>query len=605
VQAVPAEPHAITTVQGTVNLPPISVALLNSLTSLPENTSTASRTKLGDILIADDGYGENLVAITGADAASFEVEEYTLYLKSGVVLDYESGKTSFSITVEVDDPSVGFSPDLSTTYELAISDVDDTNDGSASFSISGSAIVGNTLGALLASNDPDGNGVGGFTYSWQSSTNGSDWSEIGTASSYAVADDDQGKHLQLVVSYTDGQGFSESVATAAGLVPLLPTLSISGPTLGQLEGNIGSTAHAFTITRSGDLNIASSVAWTVAGNGANPVNGLDFAGAQLPSGLALFAVGQTTFPLSITVVGDGMVEADEVFSVTLSSPTGAHLSPTGSQATSQILNDDLPEATYTLSPSADPVYEGNLLRIGLSTTNVEVGRRLYWQLSGTGITASDVSDGLLSGESLIGADGRTSFTTTLATDGASDPDEQLEVRLFTDASRTQQVGTTLLVTIKEPSVGASTDGNDVITGTTAGEILTGVPEGSSRRGQGTVDRLTGAGGDDSFVLGDARGPYYNDGTSGLGTSDLAVITDFNAGDKIQLYGTSANYSLAASFYGGSSGVRINLRPGTPLPQTGGGSVPLVGQEAIGFIQGATLSTFNLSSSSQFQYITPD
>jgi hypothetical protein len=117
-----------------------------------------------------------------------------------------------------------------------------------------------------------------------------------------------------------------------------------------------------------------------------------------------------------------------------------------------------------------------------------------------------------------------------------------------------------------------------------------------------VDRLQGAAGPDIFVLGDTQGPYYNDGTSGLGTSDMAVISHFTAGDRIQLYGNSANYSLAAGFYSGVLGVRINLRSGTPLPQPGGGTVALIGAEAIGFVEGATLSSLTLANPSQFQYI---
>jgi subtilase family serine protease len=475
------------------------------------------------------------------------------------------------------------------------------NNGSASFSIIGTTAVGNTLSAQVASNDPDGNGAGGFDYRWQTSTDGSSWSEVGTASSYTLAMADEGKQLQLVVGYIDGQGFSESVTTSAGLVPLLPLVSISGPTVGLTEGNSGSMPHPFSITRSGDLSIASSVHWAVNGTGANPATSLDFAGAALPSGLAVFAAGQDTFPLSINVVGDGLLEADESFSVSLASPIGARLSPTTSVATSVILNDDLPQATYTLSASADPVYEGHPLRIGLSTTNVEAGRSLYWQLGGAGITSADVSDGVLNGTSLIGVDGRAAFLTTLAADGVADPDERLDVRFFLDSARTQQVGGTLQVTIKELSPNQITEGNDAITGTALGGPLTGVPVDSILRGRRSVDRLQGAEGVDTFVLGDAQGPYYNDGTSGLGTSDLAVIINFNAGDRIQLYGSSTNYSLVSGFYNGTSGVRINLRTGTPLPQTGGGTVPLVGNEAIGFIEGATLGSLNLSSASQFQY----
>ena len=375
------------------------------------------------------------------------------------------------------------------------------------------------------------------------------------------------------------------------LNPPPPSLSISGATPGQLEGNRGSTPYGFTISRSGDLSVASSVAWAVAGSGASPANALDFAGGQLPSGVAVFAPGLAAVSLIVNVVGDGMDEANEAFSVTLSSPTGASLSPTAGSATSQIQNDDLPAATYTLRASADSVDEGNLLFIGLSTTNVVAGQPIYWRLEGSGITASDFNDGLLGGESVIGLDGQVAFTTTLAADAVVDRDEQLEVRFFQDAERSQQVGTTLNIRIKEPTVGTPTDGNDIITGITAAELITGIPSGSSLRGRGSIDQLTGAGSNDIFALGDANGIYYDDGTSGDGSLDLAVIRDFTVGDKIQLYGNSANYSLASGRYDGKRGIRIDAL--LTLEDS---------PEVIGFVQGATLASLNLANSSQFSYV---
>jgi hypothetical protein len=226
---------------------------------------------------------------------------------------------------------------------------------------------------------------------------------------------------------------------------------------------------------------------------------------------------------------------------------------------------------------------------------VPAGTRLYWQASGIGITASDFSGGGLNGDLLIGGDGRSSFTRTIAADAVVDPDETLAIRLFSDAARTLQVGNTLTLTIKEPTVGLSTDSNDFITGTTAGERLSGVPTGSSLRGRGSRDELTGQAGDDLFVLGDGSGSYYDDGQpSNRGTTDLAIIRDFSAGDRIQLWGASSMYSLVSTLNAGFSGVRIDLNPTNSLIS---GALP----EAIGFVRGATLASLNLSNSTQFLY----
>lgn len=470
-----------------------------------------------------------------------------------------------------------------------------SNRGAASFTISGSPVVGQTLIAALATSDPDGDGA--FAYSWQTSANSSDWAVVGTnSSSYSIAPADEGKQLRLVVSYTDLKGFAEAITVVAGTVPLMPDLAITALTPSQSEGSIGSTAFAFQISRSGGLSGSSRVAWVVEGSGSNPANAADFALNQWPSGTAVFATGQDNLTITIPVLGDGTVEPDERFRVLLSSASNGRLTPATASATSLILNDDLPAQTYSFTASATTVFEGNAVAIGVITTNVSAGSRLYWQASGAGITASDFSSGGLNGDVLIGADGRASFTRTIAADAVVDPNETLEIKFFSDTARSLQVGNTINVMIKEPNVGLATDSNDIITGTAAGEILNGVPSGSSLRGRGSRDELTGLAGDDIFVLGDASGTYYDDGLSAnRGTTDMAIIRDFASGDRIQLWGANSMYSLVSALNTGTSGVRIDLKPINSM-------VPGALPEAIGFVRGATLASLNLSNSLQFHYV---
>jgi hypothetical protein len=104
---------------------PSAVALTNATVSIAENTSTASSIKVADIAITDDAPGTNVLAVTGLDAASFEISGTELYLKAGIVLNYEN-KTSYSIAVTVDDTAVGGTPDAtSTTYTLVVTDVNE------------------------------------------------------------------------------------------------------------------------------------------------------------------------------------------------------------------------------------------------------------------------------------------------------------------------------------------------------------------------------------------------------------------------------------------------------------------------------------------------
>jgi len=102
-----------------------------------------------------------------------------------------------------------------------------------------------------------------------------------------------------------------------------------------------------------------------------------------------------------------------------------------------------------------------------------------------------------------------------------------------------------------------TTGSDKLVGTSGNDIISGVPQSGTHLGRGTIDVLTGGAGDDIFVLGDARGIFYNDGNARkAGTGDYARIMDFQAGDKIQLSDDVGTYFLRSVKIGGFNGTGI-------------------------------------------------
>ena len=108
------------------NLAPTGVVLTNTSAGINENTATVSHIRVADIVVIDDALGTNTLGLTGADAAFFEIEGASLYLKAGTVLDYET-KTSYSVAITVDDSFVGATPDAtSAPYTLAVGNVVDT-----------------------------------------------------------------------------------------------------------------------------------------------------------------------------------------------------------------------------------------------------------------------------------------------------------------------------------------------------------------------------------------------------------------------------------------------------------------------------------------------
>ena len=109
-----------------VNYAASSIQILNPRLYIKENTDTTyARIPLGIISYIDDGYGSNVLSLSGNDAVFFEIEHNILYLKTNVVLNYEN-KPFYSISVDVTDSSAVNNPKtLSTNYILSVVDVNE------------------------------------------------------------------------------------------------------------------------------------------------------------------------------------------------------------------------------------------------------------------------------------------------------------------------------------------------------------------------------------------------------------------------------------------------------------------------------------------------
>lgn len=104
------------------NQPPTALLLTNTVNSIAENTSTAAAIKVADLFVVDEGLGTNLLTVSGPDAASFQITGTALQIKPGTVLDFET-KTNYTVTINVDDVTVGTAPDATNTFTLAVTDV--------------------------------------------------------------------------------------------------------------------------------------------------------------------------------------------------------------------------------------------------------------------------------------------------------------------------------------------------------------------------------------------------------------------------------------------------------------------------------------------------
>jgi hypothetical protein len=127
------------------------------------------------------------------------------------------------------------------------------------------------------------------------------------------------------------------------------TLSIGDMTV--TEGNAGTVAAVFTVTRSGE-DLAGVVTVNYSTANGDALAGSDYVAK---SGTLTFADGVATMTVTILVNGDVTDEYDQTFYVNLSAASGAVI--TDGQGVGTILNDDLPP-TITITPQVS-AREGN------------------------------------------------------------------------------------------------------------------------------------------------------------------------------------------------------------------------------------------------------
>ena len=213
-----------------------------------------------------------------------------------------------------------------------------------------------------------------------------------------------------------------------------PTVSVGNASV--IEGDIGSTTLSLPITLSGpsgrevDVDYATSDGTATAGS--------DYAAK---TGTLVFAAGETSKQIEVTVNGDFLDEGDETFTVTLSAPFNADLGT--SVATGTITNDD---AGPKLVVSDATVLEGNsgttrliftVAMVPVSASDVTVD---YATTNGTATAGSDYTGA--SGTLTIPA-GQASGTISVSVigDKTYEPNESLTLTLSNPAGAKIVVGT--------------------------------------------------------------------------------------------------------------------------------------------------------------------
>jgi hypothetical protein len=408
------------------------------------------------------------------------------------------------------------------------------------------------LGSIQGSkwNDVNGNGVwdegekalAGWTIYIDSFTNGKlDPWEISTVTNadgkytfsnlgsgeYAIREVNQTGWIQTsptapyAVNLTAGQTLT-GINFGGNLHNLqLPTINLSP--LGQtiIEGFTSPQNVTYTVTLSSASNQTISVNYATANGTA--MGGLDYTATI---GTLIFAPYVTSKVINVTILNDFLNEADETFTLTLSSPTNASLGALTTVTTT---------ITDTLTASVTTTLPANVENLTLTGAAAINGTGNAGNNVITGNTGNNILNGGAGIDTLIGGLGNDIYVVDSATDTITE--------LANGGTDTIQSSVTYtiaaLVNVENLTLtgaaanGTGNAGNNVIIGNTGNNILNG--------GLGT-DTLIGGLGNDTYVVDSATDTITeltNGGTDTIQSSVTYTIAALVNVENLTLTGAAA------------------------------------------------------------------
>ena len=303
----------------------------------------------------------------------------------------------------------------------------------------------------------------------------------------------------------------------------LPTINLSPSNQTVVEGLTTPQNASYTVTLSQASNQTVSVNYATANGTATA--GLDYTATI---GTLTFAPGVTTQVLNIPILNDSLNEADETFTLALSSPTNAILGAV-TIATTTITDTITAAVTTTL-----PANVENLTLTGTAAINGtgNAGNNVITGNSGNNTLNGGAGNDTLNGgagiDTLIGGLGNDIYIvdsiTDIITENASAGTDTIQSSVTYTIAALNNVEN-LTLTGAAAINGTGNAGNNVITGNTANNLLNGGGGNNILNGGAGLDTLTGGAGNDVFLFQFSQSTVANPDR----------ITDFAIGsDKIDL-----------------------------------------------------------------------
>ncbi|MCB0521976.1 MAG: hypothetical protein KDD27_23740 [Saprospiraceae bacterium] len=138
--------------------------------------------------------------------------------------------------------------------------------------------------------------------------------------------------------------------------PVMANIVIEATDANQPEIDTSNSDFIFTVKRTGNIAMPSTVNWAVSGSGTYAADEYDF-GGSFPSGTITFPAGSADDQiLAIDVYGDDFSEFDEGFTVTLSDPVNGMITVLSAKG-SIINDDDCPPAIFIEGSIESFIYQ--------------------------------------------------------------------------------------------------------------------------------------------------------------------------------------------------------------------------------------------------------
>ena len=328
----------------------------------------------------------------------------------------------------------------------------------------------------------------------------------------------------------------------------LQSVSASADVSTVVEGNLGTKTVTFTITASAAMLTDQTVDYVVAGTGVNAADGSDIDGVL--AGTITFAPGETVKTVTISVLGDKVVELSEAFALTLSNPSSQLVVGTAS-ATVTISNDDVLPVIIT-GTELDNSLTGTTRfdqMFGLSGNDILKAGSGDDEI--TGGDGNDRLDGGIGADALSGGAGNDTYVVDNIFDFVTESDGDGVDTVLSSRSFSLVEGggvwgelENLTLTGSAALSGTGNGLNNTLIGNTGKNSLYGLDGNDTLNGGAGIDLMVGGAGNDIYVVDNALDVV--DETSGSGIDTIQSVASFSLSGNANVLGEVENLSLTGS-----------------------------------------------------------